>query len=340
MITQKTIAEKLGISTSLVSRALSGTASNIGASEETVRRIRETAAELGYVPNPAALTLRGFTAKVVGVIIKDFNDPFLGRMTEVIQERAHKNGCSLNLTGFDAVQGIPRDSASLLRYRLDALIICGSDICSDWVEEFTSRDIPVAQVGVDNDFPGVVRVEVDEAAGIRMLVEYVLLKGHRQLGFIGGSSGPHLRRRRLLEEVLCAKNIASEFVSVPEDGNSGIRAMEKLLQKTRKCRPTAVLAADDFTAQGGLRALYENGLSVPRDISLTGFDDIPSAELMIPALTTIRVPVRRMVAAAFDLIAEAGTKSRKVRKLAPELIERESCIEYAEVNSISTNEGE
>ena len=103
--------------------------------------------------------------------------------------------------------------------------------------------------------------------------------------------------------------------------------MEKLLQKTRKCRPTAVLAADDFTAQGGLRALYEHGLSVPRDISLTGFDDIPSAELMIPALTTIKVPVSRMVAAAFDLIADIGTKSRKVRKLAPELIERESCIE-------------
>ncbi len=329
MITQKTIAEKLGVSTSLVSRALSGTAANIGASEETVRRIRETAAEFGYVPNPAALTLRGFTAKVIGVIIKDFNDPFLGRMTEVIQDRAQNNGCSLNLTGFDLVKGFPRDSASLLRYRLDALIVCGSDICSeDWVAEFTSRNIPVAQVGVDADFPGVVRVEVDEAAGIRMLVESVLLKGHRRLGFIGGSSGPHLRRRRLLEEVLCSKNIASEFVSVADDEHIGFRAMEKLLQKTRKCRPTAVLAADDFTAQGGLRALYEHGLSVPRDISLTGFDDIPSAELMIPALTTIRVPVRRMVAAAFDLIVDSGAKSRKVRKLAPELIERESCIEH------------
>ena len=207
MITQKTIAEKLGISPSLVSRALSGTAANIGASEETVRKIRETAAGLGYVPNPAALTLRGLTAKVIGVIIKDFDDPFLGRMTDAIQERARKNGCSLNLTGFDRINGIPHDSASLLRYRLDALIICGSDICSDWVKDFTSRDIPVAQVGVDNDYPGVVRVEVDEMAGIRMLVEYVLLKGHRRLGFIGGSSGPHLRRRRLLEEVLCTKNI-------------------------------------------------------------------------------------------------------------------------------------
>ncbi len=327
MVTQKTIAEKLGISPSLVSRALSGTAANIGASEETVRKIRETANELGYVPNPAALTLRGVTAKVIGVIIKDFDDPFLGRMTDTIQERARKNGCSLNLTGFDSVNGVPHDCASLLRYRLDALIICGSDICSSWVDDFTSCDIPVAQVGVDNDYPGVIRVEVDEMAGIRMLVEYILLQGHRHLGFIGGSSGPHLRRRRMLEEVLYTKNVASEFISVSDEDNIGIRAMNKLLQKTRKCRPTAVLAADDFTAQGGLRALYEHGLSAPRDISLTGFDDIPSAELMIPALTTIKVPVRRMVAAAFDLIAGNGTKSRRVRKLAPELVERESCIE-------------
>ncbi len=327
MITQKTIAEKLGISPSLVSRALSGTAANIGASEETVRKIRETANELGYVPNPAALTLRGVNAKVIGVIIKDFDDPFLGRMTDTIQERARKNGCSLNLTGFDSVKGVPHDCASLLRYRLDALIICGSDICSSWVDDFTSCDIPVAQVGVDNDYPGVIRVEVDEMAGIRMLVEYILLQGHRHLGFIGGSSGPHLRRRRMLEEVLYTKNVASEFISVSDEDNIGIRAMNKLLQKTRKCRPTAVLAADDFTAQGGLRALYEHGLSAPRDISLTGFDDIPSAELMIPALTTIKVPVRRMVAAAFDLIAGNGAKSRRVRKLAPELVERESCIE-------------
>lgn len=327
MVTQKTIAEKLGISPSLVSRALSGTAANIGASEETVRKIRETANELGYVPNPAALTLRGVTAKVIGVIIKDFDDPFLGRMTDTIQERARKNGCSLNLTGFDSVNGVPHDCASLLRYRLDALIICGSDICSSWVDDFTSCDIPVAQVGVDNDYPGVIRVEVDEMAGIRMLVEYILLQGHRHLGFIGGSSGPHLRRRRMLEEVLYTKNVASEFISVSDEDNIGIRAMNKLLQRTRKCRPTAVLAADDFTAQGGLRALYEHGLSAPRDISLTGFDDIPSAELMIPALTTIKVPVRRMVAAAFDLIAGNGAKSRRVRKLAPELVERESCIE-------------
>lgn len=328
MITQKTIAEKLGISPSLVSRALSGTAASIGAAEETVRKIREVAAELGYVPNPAALTLRGVTAKVIGVLIKDFNDPFLGRMTDAIQERARRNGCSLNLSGFDSIRGVPHDSASLLRYRLDALIICGSDICSDWVNDFTSREIPVAQVGIDDDYPGVIRVEVDELAGIHMLVEYVLQLGHRSIGFIGGSSGPHMRRRRMFEKVLRQKDIELKAASVPIGGNIGIRAMNRLLQETRRCRPTAVLAADDFTAMEGLRVLYEHGLSVPRDISITGFDNIPTSELMIPALTTIKVPVRRMVAAAFDLIAGDGGKNGKVRKLAPELIKRESCIEY------------
>ncbi len=326
MITQKTIANKLGISPSLVSRALSGTAGSIGASEETVRRIRATAAELGYRPNAAALTLRGIMSRTIGVVIKDFDDPFLGRITGAIQEKARKSGCSLNLTGFDLENRCPSDSSSLLRYRLDALIICGSDICAGWVDEFTSRGIPVAQLGVDQDYPGVARVEVDELAGIRMLIEYVMQQGHRHLGFIGGSSGPHLRRRRLLEEVLQSKQIMAELVSVPHGDNIGLRAMNKLLQKTQKSRPTVVLAADDFTAQGGIRALFEQGLSAPRDMSLTGFDDIPSAELMIPALTTIRVPVRRMVSVAFDLISKNDPKTRQVRKLAPELVERESCI--------------
>ncbi len=319
MVTQKTIAKQLGISPSLVSRALTGTAANIGASEETVRKIRETARELGYVPNAAALTLRGAKSKTIGVVIKDFDDPFLGRMTGAIQEQARKNGCSLILTGFDLSKNKPRDISSLLRFQLDALIICGSDISAAWVEEFLSRDIPVAQIGSDNDYPGVARVEVDETAGLGLLAEYLCRLGHHDIGFIGGNTGPHLRRRNILATI--ERNITFSIAS--EGENTGLRAMEKLLTKTRKKLPSVIMAADDITAQGGLRALYNAGLSVPQDVSLTGFDDIPAAGLMIPALTTIRVPIAQMVDAAFELIFKR--RGEKVILLKPELVIRESC---------------
>ncbi len=86
-----------------------------------------------------------------------------------------------------------------------------------------------------------------------------------------------------------------------------------------------MLAADDAVAQGALRSIYDAGLTVPGDFSLTGIDDIPAAELMIPALTTIRVPIGRMVEAAFQLVFHGAAEKPPPLRLEPKLIERESC---------------
>ena len=327
MVTQKSIAKQLGISPSLVSRALCGTAEKIGASEETVRKIRETALSLGYAPDAAARTLRGAKSQTIGVIIKDFDDPFLGRMTGELQHLARQNGYSLLLTGFDRTAGQPCDSASLLRFRLDALIICGSDICGNWIAAFRDKNIPIVQIGADRNCKGVRRVETDEAAGLELLVTHILDAGHRRIGFIGSHSGPHRRRRQILEKLLSAHGLTPDqisMVSVTEENNPGLSAMGKLLHQTGKQLPTVVLAADDSMAQGALRAIYNAGLSVPQDISLTGIDDIPAAELMIPALTTVRSPVGGMVRTAFAMVFATDTGERIVR-MRPELSVRESC---------------
>lgn len=326
MITQKTIAKELGISRSLVSRALAGTASNIGASEETVRKIRDAAKKMGYMPNAAAQALRGAKSGMIGVIIKDFDDPFLGRMTGAIQELACKNECSLILTGFASLKNRPLEATSLLRHRPDALLICGSDICSSWVDDFAKSGISVVQIGSDINYPGVFRVETDEKAGLKLLLDYIMKQGHRKIAFIGMESGPHLRRRRLLEEVMRQKKLNPENLlvcTVVDSKNTGLSAMTRLLDKSRNDLPDVIIAADDITAQGALRAIYNAGLSVPGDISLTGFDDIPAAELMIPALTTIRVPVTQMVDTAFERIF--AKRRGKVILMKSELVERESC---------------
>lgn len=326
MVTQKTIAQKLGISPSLVSRALSGTAGDIGASPETVKRICETAKQLGYAPNAAAQALRGAKSKTIGVVIKDFHDPFLGEMIGSLQRQAEKDGCSLLVTGLDTVRHRHlKDAASLLRYRPDALILCGSDICGAWLKPFLAAAIPVIQIGSDADYPGVARVENDERAGLRLLLDFLLGAGHRRIGFIGSDSGPHRRRRRLLEAELRERGIVrAVFVAVPDGDGVGRRAMARLLRKTGVRRPSVVIAADDATAQEALRAIHEAHLAVPDDLSLTGIDDIPGAALMIPALTTVRAPVRRLAEAAFELLAGAGEGRRQ---LEPELVIRESCAE-------------
>jgi LacI family transcriptional regulator len=329
MVTQKTIAKKLGVSPSLVSRALGGKAGSIGASEKTVLRIRSEAKRLNYAPNVAALTLRGSKSMTIGVVIKDFDDPFFGSMTGELQRLSHERGFSLLLTGFDSERN-QIETSTLLRYHLDALIICGSDTCAPWIKPFLKKGLPIVQIGSGETYPGINRVEMDEECGVALLLDYLRSLGHREIGFIGENTNPHKRRIQIFLTLMKKMRLKTSpilTVSVTAGKNSGIKAMKTLLGRTGRKMSTAVISADDSMAQGGLRAIYDLGLSVPGDISLTGIDDIPSASLMIPSLTTIKAPIGMMVRAAFDLVigkASVGGNAT-VLKFKPEIAIRESC---------------
>lgn len=331
MVTQKTIAKKLGVSPSLVSRALCGTAGNIGASEKTVLRIRNEAKRLNYAPNAAALTLRGSKSMTIGVVIKNFDDPFFGSMTGELQRLSHDRGFSLLLTGFNNERN-QIDTSTLLRYHLDALIICGSDTCAPWIKPFLKKGLPIVQIGSGETYPGINRVEMDEECGITLLLDYLRSIGHRSIGFIGENSTPHKRRRQIYSVMMKKMKLKTgphKAVSVTAGKDSGIKAMKTLLEKAGKTMPSAVICADDSMAQSGLRAIHDLGLCVPQDISLTGIDDIPSARLMIPSLTTIRAPIGTMVRAAFELVIEKAAVggNATILKFKPEIAIRESCSE-------------
>ncbi|OGV57095.1 MAG: hypothetical protein A2X49_07685 [Lentisphaerae bacterium GWF2_52_8] len=331
MITQKDIARKLGISPSLVSRALCGTARDIGASEETVRRIREEAQRLNYAPNAAALTLRGAKSMTIGIVIKDFEDPFFGGMIGRLQELARENGFSLLLTGCPGVEGWDADMASLLRYQLDALIICGSDVCAPWIRAFSKKGLPIVQIGEGKNYPGVSRVEMDEEHGMALLLDLLQSLGHQHIGFIGGGTTPHKIRMHSLKRLMVKSGLpinSKIFVSLSAGRDTGELAMGTLLDRAGKKLPSAVIAADDSMAQGALRRLHEAGLSVPLDISLTGIDDIPSARLMVPSLTSLKSPIDKMVRAAFKLVVESPGGKACVLRFKPELIKRESCARF------------
>ncbi len=328
MLTQKNIAKKLGVSASLVSRALCGTASKIGASEKTVHRIRHEAKRLGYAPNAAALALRGGRSMMIAVVIKDFDDPFLGTITRELQGLANKKGFSLILTGFGKGASGP-DISSLSRFNLDALIICGSDLRVDWIKPFLRKGLPCVQIGSGVSCCGLNRVEIDEDFGIEIILKYLLSLGHRNIAFIGDYTGSHMRRKKIFKNIYAKifRAVRPFTISVPSGRCAGIQAMKMLLRKSQKRPFTSVVAADDIMAQEALRALYDSGLSVPSDVSLSGVDDIPSARLCIPSLTTVRAPVDVMVRKAFELVIEKSLTGDMARslKIRPELVKRESC---------------
>ena len=317
--TQKQIAAKLGVSQALVSRALSGRAGEIGASQDTIERIRRAAAECNYQPSASALALLGAPTRTIGVVVKNFDDPYFGRLIGAIQSLARKNGNSLLLTG-----GSKEDLAGLQKHRVDGVILAGSDFQPEGLGSFARGGMPVVQIGTGVTFSGATQIHMDEGAGLSDLVDYLSRIGHREIGFVGKESGSNLRRGEFLRGELRARGFSvrskSFFSLSPRQGAGS--AVKSLLGLSRM--PTAVVAAEDSLALSLLLGLYEAGLRVPQDISIVGIDDIAASAEAIPPLTTLRQPIAEMAAAAFNALAASGDQRNKI-VLPGKLIVRKSC---------------
>jgi DNA-binding LacI/PurR family transcriptional regulator len=328
-VTQKDIARRLGISPSLVSRALRGTAAHIGAAPGTVERIRQEAQRLGYHSSAAALTLRGESTQTLGVVVKDFEDPYFGLLLGELQRVAAAAGFSLVLTGRDARQPEQLDAGALWKYQVDGLIIIGSEYQPQGLQEFFAAGMPVVQIGTGSSTAGMGRVCMDQALGLGRLLDYLRALGHRQVGYVSDGSPASLRRKTVLEDQMRRRRLpvqARWFVQAGQPGpDAGAEAAAMLLRGGVDRMPTALVAGDDVLAQSALRALFDQGCRVPQDLSLAGVDDIPSARRMIPALTTLRQPMAAMVQQAFDLVVHGGRAALgRVISVAPELVVRES----------------
>lgn len=332
-LTQKEIARRLGVSQALVSRALTGTSAQIDASPVTVARIRRAAADWNYRPSAAALTLKGRSTRTLGVVIKAFDDPFLGHLIGELQGLARRQSYTLLLAGWDEHDQDEAGVELLERYRPDGLLIAGSDCRPAAVDAFLSEGRPVVQIGSGPAASGVTQVLLDEAAGLRALAAYLAGLGHRIVAYVGGESPAQLRRERRLRDALSAAGLevaAGSHVRVSGEHPQALTdAVRKLGAAGGGPRPTAVIAGDDSIAQTVLRALHDRGLRVPDDVSLAGFDDIPAARAMIPALTTVRQPVPAMVREAFSrvtrVVTDPDTRPGTNVMLVPEMVVRESC---------------
>ena len=326
IVTQQLIARKLGISQSLVSRALRGSATHIHASPDTIERIRQTAVELGYHPSAAALTLRGESSRTIVVVVRDFTDPFLGRLIGALQQTASVDGFSLILSGVGS-ESAGDDCRMLFKYGVDGLIVVGGQFEPGAIPAFLQHQLPVVQIGTGRARPGVQHVAMDMESGIRMLLDHAAKAGHRSIGFLGDGTDTAQYRRSVLEAELRRRKwpklaFAFDEASGSDAGYDGARA---LCGRGRPNAPTVVLATDDATAQTALRGFYECGWRVPADISIMGIDDLPSSARCIPALTTLRQPIDELAHEAFGRIRAAKPKMPSEVRIPPELVVRESC---------------
>jgi DNA-binding LacI/PurR family transcriptional regulator len=327
--TIRDVARSAGVSLSTVSVVLNESGS---ASEETRRRVLDAVHELGYEPNSQARNLRRGRAHAVGLIVPDVLNPFFALVAEGVQEEARRRDYLLVLCSSDFEADREADHARLLRAsRLDGVIhLSGTGVPEDELLDLAT-DSPL--VFVDERVPGLDRpfVGSDNRLGARLAAELAIDRGHRRFGIVAGPPGLWTASQRLAGYQEALKQAGIDPAGVPTVAGdyrleSGRTAAAVLLEEPDGSRATVLLVANDLMAIGCMRYCSELGIAVPEEVGIVGYDDIALAELVTPALTTVRQPAREMGRAAARMLLDEieGLKVEREVDLPAELVVRES----------------
>ncbi len=308
MVTLKQIAACCGVSVASVSKALNH-APDIGA--DTAEKIRKTARELGYTPNSAARALKTNRTYNIGVLFED--DSHVGLTHEYFSHvlNAVKNGAERR--GYDVTfisKNLDPHRMSYLehcKYRnVDGVVIANVDFTDPAVLELVNSDIPV--VTIDYMFDSRSAVISDNVQSMQDLVKYVYSMGHRKIAFISGEGTAVTRSRVASFHRTCRNlglNIPDEYLisGIYHNPKCSGQATRELL--ALKDPPTCILYPDDISILGGMTEIEKQGLRVPEDISIVGFDGIPLSRVLRPKLTTLCQDSETLGARATQLLIEA-----------------------------------
>jgi DNA-binding LacI/PurR family transcriptional regulator len=313
--TMKDVARAAQVSQSTVSRILSGAPPAVPISPATRERVLATAERMRYRPNPLARGLKGAATMLIGAIVRDVTDPFFATAIDALSSHAREHGYSVVLGHARGSADEALALAGVLEARqCDAIVLLG-DIADEaqMLADLESAGVPVVELWRGSGQGGYPVIAVDNAGGMRAALEHLAGLGHERVAFVGDPAKADVEQRR--DAYLDWAGSRADVVAAANTPREGARALDRLLARTRASErgaaPTAVAAATDVLAFGVLHRAATLGLSVPGDLSVTGFDDIPLSAYAVPALTTVRMPVAEMAAAAVQrAITPAGSGER------------------------------
>lgn len=340
-VTIRDVARISGYSTATVSIVLNDAPLAANIPVKTKEHIRKVAQTLGYKPNLVARSLRTKRSHTVGVIVFDITDPYCTQILRGIEN------CLFQSTYIGVLTDIQNDYARfqaylemLLERRVEGLITLANSLKLkvDLLGMLHERGVPAVIIGRQLEPNSMSSVEVDNAAGARLGLKHLYELGHRQIAFIRGPQTLIDTQERWKGITGFADEVGLEvsFRLVMDIGAEEMPSHElgydlthRLLK--RRIPFTALMAFDDMTAFGAIRALHHAGLRVPEDCSVVGFDDIATAAFYNPPLTTVRQPLEVLGSTGARILVQAmsarnaATPFKAVhRQVRPKLVVRQS----------------
>ncbi|MCC4589140.1 LacI family DNA-binding transcriptional regulator [Xanthomonas melonis] len=330
-VTIKDVAREAQVSVATVSRALNGHDNVAGPVREQVVQV---ARRLRYSPHAAARSLSSRCTQTMGVVLPDLYGEFFSELIRGIDGAARAAGRHLLVSSYHGDPEAQGRALRAMRGRVDGLLVL-----SPYAEQpgFLTDNLPQAlpTVLINAHLPGggYPVLSIDDHAGAVAMTEHLLRIGHRRIAFIGGPALNFDARERLrgFRDAMAAAGSQAQGVEYPGDFDEASGHRAGLAMLAEGTLPDAVFAANDMAALGCLYAFAQAGIRVPADVALAGFDDIPLARFVHPALTTMRVSIARLgeqAMARLLRLVEAPDHDYDDggrRLLAPELAIRASC---------------
>ncbi|WP_100009999.1 LacI family DNA-binding transcriptional regulator [Lentibacillus sediminis] len=325
MATIKDVAKVAGVAISTASYALNNSTK---ISQATKKKVEEAAKSLNYQKNGFASDLKRTKTNTIALVLSDLSGPFYSELIQGVQDITSANG--YDLIACSSIGGPQSTAVRFLKEkRVDGAIILAHNISDEITLESARKDFPLVVLDrtLENEF--VYHVEADNVQGAYTATEHLIQHGHEDIAYVSGPAISHdsIRRFQGYQDALKAHGIPYQSkwkFSGDFTKKGGYRATKLMI--AQRDLPEGIFYANDEMAIGGLQAFQENGIDVPGDISIIGYDDIELAEYVNPPLTTIKQPKYDTGALSVHLIFQllAGEKVNHHYKLPTELVTRQS----------------
>ncbi len=331
-LTLESLAKQIGVSRSTISRVINGSPS---VSPEVREKVLKAIQVTGFHPNAAARSLASQRSWMIGLVLPRsvasfFRDPYFPQLTQGIAYSCNDHDLSLSLflvaNKKDEEKILPRITRSGM---LDGVLVQSGEVGDKLINQLTKSTLPTVVMGRPWEPESVTYIDVDNVTSAANATRYLIGLGYQRIATITGNMSSTVSIDRLEGYRKGLSTSGRKFhADLVAEGDftesSGYQSMKKLLPT----KPDAVFCASDIMAVGAIRAINEAGLTIPGDIALVGFDDIPMGSLTTIQLTTVRQPIIQFGIKAVELLIdliEKGSKPARRMILDTELVVRESC---------------